>query len=126
MFSSEFCEILKNTFFKERFWATASRFGFKDGVSKTSDDNRDIFHYLSFLKTFKCFYLRCFLEIQIGIKKNESKIMDLVNIADGGTYDEINISGWCTLCIMKSASFVCFYILCSTITSKSLTNTNTV
>ena len=126
MFSGEFCEILKNTSFKEHFWATASRFGFKDGLSKTSDDNGDIFHYLPFLKTFKCFYLRCFLEIQIGIKKSESKIMDLVNIVHRGTYDEINISGRCTQCIMKCASFVSFYILCSTITSNSLTNTNTV
>ena len=43
-----------------------------------------------------------------------SKNMDLVNIVKGRTCGEINISGRCTLCIVKCASFVfSFLILCS-------------
>ena len=40
--------------------------------------------------------------------------MDLVNVVNEGTYNKINTSGRCRLCIVKCASFVfsCF-ILCS-------------
>ena len=39
VFFGEFYEFLKNTFFTEHLWVNASRFSFKDGPPKTSDES---------------------------------------------------------------------------------------
>ena len=65
-------------------------------------------------KNIQIFLSQVLSGIQIDVKQSFSKNMDLVNVVNGRTYREINISGRCTLCIAKCASFVfSFLILCS-------------
>ena len=68
-----------------------------------------------------CLFISCFF-ISGAFGRSRlvlSKVCQKYELSNRGTYDEINISGRCALCIMKCPSFVfCFLILCSIIYGK--------
>ena len=53
-------------------------------------------------------------QVPFGDPDYVSKNMDLINVVNGGTYDERNILGRCKLCILKCAGFIFYFlILCA-------------